>query len=521
MPGLEHYLRTEGAIVLGVQLVWEVVYTAASSYLLGASLTPALDGGTAAFLMLRFARNSAMWYYYKMTKAFWINYLYYTSYTTYEFLRLVSWTFTVTIVHELLGGGRTNGDGWLPFPFEACSWTAHGIANWKAQDPDGYATAGSPEAGDFVHPRHRLYWGWKRPPMWHLILSMEVFCTVSNPAITHEYQNYLGKLNAGLPKLAAKLIAGAKAVTSKTFARGYKIDAAANVCGDYKIFDVGAGLADRLHQAMEGGSLFVGVNVDVALVDELMCVICEHVSRGGEPITVDDCVCMHLNTGTAGPYIPVLHWDVEYGLFPEADGFNVWMLTSSDNAEGTEGNVYIARSPKITGDDELPEWIAFTGEAKAGEAKEGEDKPRPAVVRRLHDLSFPERQTAAYETVEELDMTFDYVGAKPGECVIWSKRTLHMSDPRPLLESRTLKRKVIQIRVVLKPKDKRQQTLVFNPKHPSSYLLSGWASLRDMATEIGGKCHVPIPATYQLLQPFFNPAKASSYNAKAMKAKAG
>lgn len=378
--------------------------------------------------------------------------------------------------------------------------------------------------------------------MWHLILSMELFCTVTNPAITHEYQSYLGKLNAGLPALAAKLIAGAKAVTSAAFKPGYKIDAGASVCGDYKIFDVGAGLAKRLHEAMEGGKLFVGVNVDVALVDELMRVICEHVSRGGEPITVDDCVCMHLNTGTAGPYIPVLHWDVEYGLFPEADGFNVWMLTSSDNAEGTEGNVYIARSPTVKGSDEMPEWIAFTGEGTCGElpaksvgdgapapgvtpstaeATAAAPAPRPAVVRRLHDLSFPERQTAAYDTVEELDMSFEYVGAKSGECVIWSKRTLHMSDPRPILESRTLKRKVIQIRVVLKPKDKTQSTLVFNPNHPNSYLLSGWASLRDMATEIGGKCHVPIPSTYQLLQPFFNPAKASTYNENAMKAKAG
>ena len=28
-----------------------------------------------------------------------------------------------------------------------------------------------------------------------------------------------------------------------------------------------------------------------------------------------------------------------------------------------------------------------------------------------------------YETVDELGLSFDYVQAKPGECVVWSKRT--------------------------------------------------------------------------------------------------
>jgi hypothetical protein len=62
------------------------------------------------------------------------------------------------------------------------------------------------------------------------------------------------------------------------------------------------------------------------------------------------------------------------------------------------------------------------------------------------------------------------------------RSTLHMSDPRPLLEKRTVKRKVIQIRVVLKPADPSQKTFVFNPEHPNSYLLSGWASLFDART---------------------------------------
>ena len=76
----------------------------------------------------------------------------------------------------------------------------------------------------------------------------------------------------------------------------------------------------------------------------------------------------------------------------------------------------------------MPEWIAFTGEGKCGTLPEKGDEngqPRPAVVRRMHDLSFPERETGRYNTVDELDMSMDYIGAKPGECVVWSKRCAH------------------------------------------------------------------------------------------------
>ena len=133
---------------------------------------------------------------------------------------------------------------------------------------------------------------------------------------------------------------------------------------------------------------------------------------------------MHLNTGTAGPYIPVLHWDVEYGLFPESDGFNVWMLTSSDDALGSEGNIYIAKTAELSGADHMPEWIAFTGEGKCGELPTNgtAGKVRPAATRRLHDLAFPERVTREYSSVDKLGLEFEYVAAKPTECVIWSKR---------------------------------------------------------------------------------------------------
>ena len=445
---MERYLRTDGAVLFGVH----VAYASLSHYAFAAYGDDGFTTGDGLRLIVRFLQTSAMWYYIKMTWMFWLNYLFFTSYTTVEFVRLVVKTFAITCLHEFLGGGRTNGQGFFPFPFEACTWTTKGVENWKAQDPTSYAASGSPQPGDFVEARQR-FWGWKRPPMWHLVISMDVFCTVSNPAQPHEYQNYCSKLNSGLPAMLPSLIRHARHVTSNTFSPATPVDVSAKATCAYKVFDVGADLADRLHKAMESGQLAVGVKVDVSLVDELMHVVCQHVTRAGKPVSVSDCVAMHLNTGTSGPYIPVLHWDVEYGLFPEADGFNVWMLTSSDNSEGNEGNIYIVEcapipssmpasvcaricpacspgtafepfrsSSKITGEDMLPEWLAFTGPALAGQQGISGKTERPAVVRRLHDLCFPERETASYATVDELNLKFDYIAAKPGECVVWSKR---------------------------------------------------------------------------------------------------
>ena len=126
--------------------------------------------------------------------------------------------------------------------------------------------------------------------MWHHVLSMEVFCTVNNPAQPHEYQNYCGKLNAGLTAWLPTLLAGAKRVSSKAFRPTTTVDVSAASTCDYKIFGVGADLAERLHKAMEGGDLFVGVNVDVALVDEVKQMVCKHAAGGGKTVTVCDCV---------------------------------------------------------------------------------------------------------------------------------------------------------------------------------------------------------------------------------------
>ena len=49
-----------------------------------------------------------------------------------------------------------------------------------------------------------------------------------------------------------------------------------------------------------------------------------------------------------------------------------------------------------------------------------------------------------------LDLKLSYVDAQPGDCLIMSKRTLHMSDPRPHLAGTAVRRLAINMRVVLR-----------------------------------------------------------------------
>lgn len=43
---------------------------------------------------------------------------------------------------------------------------------------------------------------------------------------------------------------------------------------------------------------------------------------------------------------------------------------------------------------------------------------------------------------------------KKGDCLIFSKRTLHMSDPRPHLEGASVNRLAMNVRVLVKPRDR-------------------------------------------------------------------
>ena len=53
----------------------------------------------------------------------------------------------------------------------------------------------------------------------------------------------------------------------------------------------------------------------------------------------------------------------------------------------------------------------------------------------------------SYEHARAANLTFHYMDLAAGDCLLWSKRTLHMSDPRPHLLGGVNKRTAAHVRV--------------------------------------------------------------------------
>ena len=80
--------------------------------------------------------------------------------------------------------------------------------------------------------------------------------------------------------------------------------------------------------------------------------------------------------------------------------------------DNPRSHVQQSGAPAAVGPDALPLLMM------SGKRRHSLLRSEPMVM-----LQFIVQAESCAETVEELGMSFDYVQAKPGECVVWSKRT--------------------------------------------------------------------------------------------------
>mmetsp|Transcript_72348 Transcript_72348/g.143635 ORF Transcript_72348/g.143635 Transcript_72348/m.143635 type:complete len:168 (-) Transcript_72348:154-657(-) len=80
-----------------------------------------------------------------------------------------------------------------------------------------------------------------------------------------------------------------------------------------------------------------------------------------------------------------------------------------------------------------------------------EFRPDGSVLMVANEGGLSPRCYMKAQHVSDFELNMSYVDARPGDCLIMSKRTLHMSDPRPHLADRTVNRLAINMRVVLRP----------------------------------------------------------------------
>ena len=101
------------------------------------------------------------------------------------------------------------------------------------------------------------------------------------------------------------------------------------------------------------------------------------------------------------------------------------------------------------------------------------------IVKTLHDRNLPNIPLKVISTFNESGLEFQYLDMHAGDCLIFSKRTLHMSDPRPLLAGKPAKRLALNVRLVVRDID--GDAIPFWPGHfyqkmfPMHSGLTSWA----------------------------------------------
>lgn len=171
-------------------------------------------------------------------------------------------------------------------------------------------------------------------------------------------------------------------------------------------------------------------------LDALLVQVLPSISlANGRKPRLDECI-LHSVLLERGAYFPSIHWDSQWAVFPNADGFQLWYLLENDMVD--EGNMFLVDTPHLFPDDDGPvRFIPTTG----------------GVVRKLlHGRTVHEQVLEEY-SVDEADLSFKYLDMQPGDCLVMSKRTLHMSDPRPHLRNEKVSRLALNVRVLVRPSD--------------------------------------------------------------------
>ena len=176
--------------------------------------------------------------------------------------------------------------------------------------------------------------------------------------------------------------------------------------------------------------------------------------RNGEDAVEDSDVHFYACTPVLpGAYYPNLHWDTDWYMFPRAAGFQLWYVTSlhQDGREERQGNMFLGALPR-----ELAFFVSpLTSEMRGGNV---------SLHHHTTDAYEPVYKSCSNCTLEGLGIRLHYLDAQPGDILVFSKRQMHMSDPRPTLRGVTNMRKAAHGRFVVKSKG--EQGIRFWTGHP-------------------------------------------------------
>jgi hypothetical protein len=129
------------------------------------------------------------------------------------------------------------------------------------------------------------------------------------------------------------------------------------------------------------------------------------IHSNGMPVDISRCVVVDLIQAVVQPF-PIFHTDIEWGIFDQSDGFQIWYLY--DNTDYV-GNMFILETEHV-----LPSTHLYCGLDDTLEIRNQCD----------------EKMVAKYKHYTDINPTVRYLGMKPGECLIFGKNLYHKSDHR-------------------------------------------------------------------------------------------
>jgi hypothetical protein len=251
----------------------------------------------------------------------------------------------------------------------------------------------------------------------------------------------------------------APSISTKDFDMSEPVDVSSNAVAMHKIIPATTHL-QSLRNALDLYDAGKPGQMQEAL-DALLSDVVPHVHRSHALISLDQIVYYGLNK-ERGAYFPFVHWDTDWLQFPEADGFQIWYLLEENDQEG--GNMFLANTDDLH-DDDPP--VTYLPDKNGG------------IVKTFADVRYPETPLKLFTSANESGLEFQYLDMHAGDCLIFSKRTLHMSDPRPFLAGNPPKRLALNVRLIIREKD--EDTIPFWPGHifqkkwPMNSGLRSWA----------------------------------------------
>ena len=248
---------------------------------------------------------------------------------------------------------------------------------------------------------------------------------------------------------------GARVWTVDDFPLGHRIDIGPDAVSQFTIFRA----PQPLNSVLKHGALSMSLG-DHDPFHMMLNASIAHVQHRGQAVAQELMIpWIGLLAGLA--YFPTIHWDTDWLQFPTAPGFQIWCMVHPQpqqhaapsgrlpRAMPGEGGIFLVTSPELSANDP-PVRFVWNEDGTMSKLRHTEDRP--------------EYPLKGYARAADANLSFHYMDLDAGDCLLWSKRTLHMSDPRPHMRGAWNERVAAHLRVSVRSRS--HGAIDYWPNHP-------------------------------------------------------